>query len=151
MDQRTLVIAGIVTVATAGVAYYTWYKKQEPNQLRVIYDRIGGEPSIDALVKTFYADYVLKDPVINGFFKNVNMEKQMKMQKAFLNHVFGQKPYNGKGMRAAHKNLKLTDEHFDHVIKALYDAIKSLGVSESDAKAIIGVAETTRNDVLGRY
>ena len=150
MDQKTLFLTGLATASAIGVAYYLWFKKQEPNELRVIYDRIGGAPSIDALVKTFYADYVLKDPVINHFFAKVNMEKQIKMQTAFLNHVFGQKEYNGKGMKAAHKHLKLTDEHFDHVIKALYNAIKSLGVGESDAQAIIGVAETTRNDVLGR-
>ena len=78
------------------------------------------------------------------------MTRQKKMQKAFLNHVFGQKAYNGKGMRAAHKHLKLTDEHFDHIANNLYLALIKVGVTELDAKAIIGVAETTRADVLGK-
>ncbi len=40
-----------------------------------IYDRIGGEASIDAAVDLFYTK-VLADTVVAHFFKSVDMKKQ---------------------------------------------------------------------------
>lgn len=114
-----------------------------------IYNAIGGEAAIDATVDEFYKR-VLQDPLLKPFFEKTDMKRQHRMQKKFLNHVFGGKPYDGLNMKKAHKNLHLTDEHFDHVAKHLSDAMIHLGVSKENVKKVMDVAETTRNDVLGR-
>ena len=114
-----------------------------------LYEQIGGEAAVDATVEAFY-DLVLKDELLRPFFKNTNMKRQRGMQKQFLNHVLGGKPYNGMNMRAAHAKLHLTDEHFNRVAKLLGDAMASLGVPKDKIDAILAIAETTRDDVLGR-
>lgn len=113
------------------------------------YDQLGGEPAIDATVEKFY-QLVLEDQLLSPFFKNTDMTKQRRMQKSFLNHVLGMKPYAGKNMRKAHQGMGLTDEHFNRVAKLLGDAMLSLGVKQDLVSQTLAIAETTREDVLGR-
>jgi hemoglobin len=113
-----------------------------------LYEKLGGEPAIDATVEAFYK-LVLADPLLSPFFAKSDMKRQHKMQKQFLNHVFGGKPYNGKGMRAAHKNLGLKEEHFNRVASLLAQAMLSLGVKQDLVDEVMTVAATTKNDVLG--
>jgi hemoglobin len=113
-----------------------------------LYELIGGEAAIDATVEEFYKR-VLADDFLSPFFKNLNMNRQINMQKKFLNHVFGQKPYEGKNMRKAHAHLHLTDDHFNIVAKHLSDAMLHLGVKQELVDQVLAVAETTRADVLG--
>ena len=53
-----------------------------------IYERIGGEESINLAVDIFYKK-VLSDIRIKHFFEDVNMEKLGTMQKEFLTFAFG--------------------------------------------------------------
>jgi hemoglobin len=114
-----------------------------------LYQQLGGEPAIDAVVEKFY-DIMLLDTRVNYLFKNTDMKRQRLMQKKFLNHVLGGAPYDGKNMKEAHKKLKLTDQHFDAVGENLAAAMKSLSVKQDLIDQVIAIAETTRNDVLGR-
>jgi hemoglobin len=113
-----------------------------------IYEEIGGEVAIDALVEVFYR-IVLADSRINEFFTNVDMNKQKRMQKSFMNHVFGEKPYRGRSMRVAHANLNLKDEHFNAVADDLIQAMKELNLTQSQIDQVMAVVATTRSDVLG--
>jgi hemoglobin len=115
----------------------------------ILYEKIGGEAAINATVEEFYKR-ILADDFLSPFFKNLNMARQINMQKKFLNHVFGQKEYEGKNMRKAHAHLHLTDKHFDRVAKHLSDAMLHLGVGQDLVDQVLAVAETTRADVLGR-
>eukprot|EP00842_Homolaphlyctis_polyrhiza_P000563 jgi/Hompol1/1507/HPOL_003821-RA len=114
-----------------------------------LFERIGGEAAVEAVVNVFYEN-LLKDERVNGFFVNTDMTRQRRMQTKFLVHVLGGKDYNGKSMRAAHARLKLTDEHFNVILETLTKALVSCGVGQADVDAIIAVAETTRDDILGR-
>ncbi|KAI8928657.1 globin-like protein [Entophlyctis helioformis] len=112
-------------------------------------DDIGGEEAVDTIVKVFYTNLV-NDPRISPFFARTSMTRQRAMQTKFLVHIFGGKAYNGEAMRRAHKNLKLTDKHFDVVLEALTDALRTCGVCEAHIKQAAGLAEQTRVDILCR-
>lgn len=96
-----------------------------------LYERLGGEPAIDAAVKKFYQK-VLQDKRVNQFFDGVDMNHQIAMQKGFLTLAFGgPKKYSGKGLRKAHKRLVdkgLNDLHFDAIIEHLGATLAELGV-----------------------
>ena len=56
-------------------------------------------------------------------------------------------------MRAAHSRLVargLTDEHFDAVVAHLGGTLKELGVADELIGQVAAVAESVRDDVLGR-
>ncbi|ORY02018.1 hypothetical protein K493DRAFT_312201 [Basidiobolus meristosporus CBS 931.73] len=117
---------------------------------QTLYETLGGEETIGKVVDVFYNKYVLNDDRIKDFFVGVDMEKQRLMQTKFLAFAFGGPAFNGKKMNVAHRHLKLKDEHFDAVIDDLGKALRDFDVSDEIIAKIVAVAETTRDDVLGR-
>jgi len=118
-----------------------------------LYDRIGGEAAVNAAVDIFYRK-VLSDDRINSFFEGVDMEKQAAKQKAFLTFAFGgPNNYSGEDMRKGHAHLVergLNDSHFDAVVENLGATLKELNVPDDLIAEAAAIAESTRNDVLGK-
>ncbi len=118
-----------------------------------LFNRLGGDAAVDAAVDIFYRK-VLADDRINEFFADVDMDKQAAKQKAFLTMAFGgPNSYTGEDMRKGHAHLVargLNDSHFDAVVENLGSTLKELGVSDELIGEVAAIAETTRNDVLGR-
>ena len=120
---------------------------------KTLYERIGGEPAVNAAVDIFYRK-VLNDYRINRFFDGVDMEKQAAKQKAFLTMAFGgPHSYTGEDMRKGHAHLVkmgLDNSHFDAVVENLGATLIELNVPQELINEVVAICETTRNDVLGR-
>jgi len=118
-----------------------------------LYEQLGGQPAVEAAVDLFYRK-VLTDARINKFFEGVDMDRQIAKQKAFLTMVFGgPSNYTGKDMRNGHAHLLklgLNDSHVDAVIENLGQTLKELGVSQPLIDQVAALANSVRNDVLGR-
>jgi hemoglobin len=118
-----------------------------------LYEDLGGAAAVNAAVDIFYRK-VLQDERIKSYFSGVDMAKQAAKQKAFLTMAFGgPNNYTGLDMRKGHAHLVargLSDVHFDAVIEDLAATLRELKVSEGLISQVAAVAETTRNDVLGR-
>jgi len=118
-----------------------------------LYEQLGGEAAVNAAVDIFYRK-VLNDSRISRFFEGVDMEKQAAKQKAFLTMAFGgPHNYTGLDMRKGHAHLVkqgLNDSHFNAVVEDLGATLKELGVADNLIAQVAAIAETTRNDVLGR-
>ena len=118
-----------------------------------LYDKIGGEAAVNAAVDIFYRK-VLSDDRISHWFEGVDMDKQAAKQKSFLTLAFGgPNNYTGEDMRKGHAHLVergLTDSDFDAVIENLGATLTELNVPEELIAEAAAIAESTRNDVLGR-
>ena len=118
-----------------------------------LYEQIGGDAAVNAAVDIFYRK-VLKDNRINRFFTGVDMDRQAAKQKAFLTMAFGgPNNYSGLDMRRGHAHLVaqgLNDSHFDAVVENLGATLKELNVPDALIAQVAAIAETTRNDVLGK-
>ena len=122
--------------------------------MTTLYEKIGGEPAVDAAVELFYKK-ILVDDRVNSFFEGVDMGKQQRMMKGFLTFAFGgPNSYSGKGMKVAHRRLVeekgLNDSHFDAVMEDLGATLVELGVPGDLITEAAGIAESVRDDVLGR-
>lgn len=118
-----------------------------------LFEQLGGSAAVDAAVDIFYRK-VLSDERINRFFDSVDMEKQAVKQKAFLTMAFGgPHHYTGLDMRKGHAHLVeqgLVDSHFDAVMENLSSTLAELGVADDLIAQVAAIAESTREDVLGR-
>lgn len=118
-----------------------------------LYQKIGGEPAVNAAVDIFYRK-VLQDERISHFFEGVDMDRQAAKQKAFLTMAFGgPNNYNGESMRKAHAHLVargLSDSHFDAVMEHLGATLAELKVPADLIAQAAAIAQGTRNDVLGK-
>ena len=118
-----------------------------------LYERIGGEGAVNAAVDIFYRK-VLADDRISSYFEGVDMDKQAAKQKAFLTMAFGgPHNYTGEDMRKGHAHLVakgLNDSHFDAVMENLGATLTELNVPGELIAEAAAIAESTRNDVLGK-
>ena len=118
-----------------------------------LYERIGGAAAVKAAVDIFYGK-VLADDRIAGFFEGVDMDAQRIKQRSFLIMAFGgPNTYSGADMRRAHARLVangLNDSHFDAVVENLAATLSELGVGAAAIAEVAAIAESVRDDVLGR-
>ena len=118
-----------------------------------LYEQLGGQPAVDAAVDLFYRK-VLTDDRISRFFDDVDIDKQIAKQKAFLTMVFGGPGnYAGKDLRSGHAHLLsrgLNDSHVDAVIENLGQTLKELGVAQPLIEQVAALANSVRSDVLNR-
>jgi hemoglobin len=129
------------------------YLEKKMSQQESLYEKLGGEAAVNAAVDIFYRK-VLSDDRISSFFEGVDMETQAAKQKAFLTMAFGgPHNYSGLDMRRGHAHLVergLNDAHVDAVIEDLAATLRELNVGEDLIAQVAAIAESTRNDVLGR-
>jgi hemoglobin len=116
-----------------------------------LFDRIGGAPAVTAAAEHFYRK-VLADPTLSSYFDDVDLDRQVAKQAAFLTMALGgPAAYTGRDLRTAHAPLPgLTDGHVDLVLAYLAQTLSELGVAPADAAAACDVANSVRNDILNR-
>jgi len=118
-----------------------------------LFEQIGGMAAVNAAVDIFYTK-VLADELVAPYFRWIDMRAQSGKQKAFLAYAFGAPmAYTGKSMRASHAHLVekgLNDEHFDAVALHLVSTLRELNVAETLISEVARIAESTRDDVLGK-
>ena len=124
-----------------------------PATQQSLYEQLGGQPAVDAAVDVFYRK-VLTDDRVSPFFDDVDMDRQIAKQKAFLTMVFGGPvAYSGKDMRAGHAHLVargLNDSHVDAVVELLGESLREVGAPENLIAKVAAIAESARADVLNR-
>lgn len=116
-----------------------------------LFDRIGGAPAVTAAAELFYRK-VLADPTLSSYFDDVDLDRQVAKQAAFLTMALGgPAAYTGRDLRTAHAPLPgLTDRHVDLVIGYLAQTLSELGVAAADVAATCEVAASVRDDILNR-
>jgi hemoglobin len=121
--------------------------------MTTLYEKLGGADAVNAAVDIFYRK-MLADDRVSGFFDDVDMDRQIGKQKAFLTMVFGGPAnYTGKDMREGHKHLVargLNGTHVDIVIEHLGSTLKELGAAAEDIAQVAAIAESARADVLNQ-
>jgi hemoglobin len=111
-------------------------------------EQIGGSAAVDAAVDIFYRR-VLNDTTISDFFDDIDMDRQIAKQKAFLTMAFGgPNQYSGKDMRDAHKHMKIREEHFNAVAGHLQGTLQELNVPQHLVDEVLSIAASTHDDVL---
>src|SRR5580658_4567985 len=78
-----------------------------------IYQAIGGDPALVAVVDDFYSR-VLADPDLNGFFAGVNMDKlEGHLVESFAAALVAHGRYRGGFRREVHRGRGIYQMHFD--------------------------------------
>jgi len=116
-----------------------------------LYEELGGKKTVEKASAILYVN-ILRDERINGFFENVDIEKQKRKMSAFLTNIFGGPSlYIGKTMRKAHKNVKgLNDEHVDAMMECVSATLKELDIDTKTINKVMEKIEEHRDDVLRR-
>ena len=114
-----------------------------------LYDRIGGQSTIDTLIPAFYAR-VLADPDLAPFFKDTTMHSLHHMQQQFFAMALGGPvTYAGRSLAEAHHGRGINAHHFGRFVGHLVETLKDIGLSETDTDDVIARIDTYANEITG--
>jgi hemoglobin len=115
-----------------------------------IYEAIGGEPALIAVVDDFYVR-VLADPQLAGFFAGANMAKlKGKQVEFFAAALGGPQVYQGADMRQAHVGRGISQADFDQVAVHLTGALAAAGVPSGIIGQIAAAITPLADEIVSR-
>jgi hemoglobin len=115
-----------------------------------IFEAIGGEPALVAVVDDFY-ERVLADPQLAGFFAGANMPKLKGRQVEFFAAALGGPDiYTGGTMRDVHAGRGISQADFDKVAFHLVNSLAAAGVAGETINQIAAAVTPLAGDIVSR-
>jgi hemoglobin len=115
-----------------------------------IYDAIGGEPALVAVVDDFYGR-VLSDAQLAAFFAGANMPKLKGRQVEFFAAALGGPDlYQGASMRQVHAGRGISQADFDRVAVHLTASLADAGVPAEIITEIVAAIVPLADDIVSR-
>jgi hemoglobin len=148
--KKDIVESGAVAAAPAPVP------AAPPTSKRTLWDRLGGDVAVKAVVHDFVVA-AAADPKVNftrgGQFK-LNGEDVAKLETRLVEFISAQTggsiPYTGRSMRAAHVGMKITDEEFNAMAVDLAIILKKYSVPQQEIDELMSLIGGTRKDIVGQ-
>ena len=113
-----------------------------------LYDRLGGEDAVAAVVDEFYGR-VLDDEQLIEYFEDADVDELRAHQTSFLSAVTGGPvEYTGENMREAHAHLDLTEKDFQRVARHLEESLRAFDVPDEDVDEVLVAVADLQGDVL---
>lgn len=114
-----------------------------------LYERIGGDEAVAALVHDFYGR-VFTDPMLAPFFEGSSMDHLKSMQREFFAAALdGPIRYSGLSLVDVHVGRGIRTRHVARFVELLLDTLRSKGIDEQDALDIISRINTYVSDITG--
>jgi hemoglobin len=105
---------------------------------RSLYDRLGGQPAIEAVVGEFIAR-VAADKRINGRFINTDIARLKGLLVEFVCAATGGPcKYEGRDMHVAHAGFQIVDAEFDALVEDLAGALAKFNVPKAEQNDLLG-------------
>jgi hemoglobin len=115
---------------------------------RLLYDRLGGEDAIRAVIDEFVGR-VAADPKVNSLFTKTDIPLFKKRLVQQLGQATGgPQVYEGKDMKTVHEGLKISDAQFDSVVSDLVGAMNKLGVAKKEQDEVLQILGPMRKDIV---
>jgi hemoglobin len=113
-----------------------------------LYERLGGEAAIKAVVDEFVAN-VGADTRINKYFANANLDRL----KGHLVNQIGQasggpQQYTGRDMKTAHAGMGIDGPAFDALVEDLVKALDKFAVPEQEKSELLAVLGPMKGDIV---
>ena len=122
-----------------------------------LYDRLGGEPAITAVVDDFVGR-AAADPKVNFTRKGTGMEWQAtaqnvahvkKMLVQFIAKASGgPQQYEGRDMKSVHKGMKISNAEFNAIAADLKASLDKFKVPAKEQSELLAAVEGTRKDIV---
>lgn len=132
---------------------------QEKPKEKSLYERLGGEKAIQAVVNDV-VDRAAANPKVNVTRKGVKGAKTWEATpdnvKKLKTHFFqqvsaatgGPHKYEGKEMKPVHEGMKITNAEFDAVVEDLKTTLKKFSVPKKEQEELLKIVESTRKDIV---
>jgi len=115
---------------------------------RNLYERLGGMDAITGVVEDF-RDRVAKDDRINLKFARTDLARLTKMLiDQVCEATGGPCQYNGRSMKEAHANMKVTSGEFDALVEDLVATLKQFKVPSREHNDLLAILGPLKTDIV---
>jgi len=141
--------------------------KQASDVQRSLYERLGGEQGVTALVDDF-VNRALADPRVNWKRLNVkeggvlhhdksvtwnpNQAQIDEMKKHIVQFLSlstsGPSHYDGKEIKQAHAGMKITNPEFDAAVGDMKASLDKLRIPDKEQRELLAIIESTREQIV---
>jgi hemoglobin len=113
-----------------------------------LYEAIGGEPKVRAVLRSLY-DKLFDDPMVGFLFSGKDKERIVEQQVAFTcGFLGGPQKYTGKSLPEAHAALPLQAGHFDRRHRVLEQVLAEEHVPSEVSRVWLRIDESLRTSVI---
>lgn len=115
-----------------------------------LYERLGGQTAINAVVDDFVAN-VAADTRINGFFASTDIPRLKRLLgEQICAGTGGPCKYTGRTMKASHAGMGVTDAHFGALVEDLVKTLDKFGVPSREKNELLGILGPMKSDIVAR-
>ncbi|MCM8610861.1 group 1 truncated hemoglobin [Accumulibacter sp.] len=113
-----------------------------------LYDRLGGQPAITAVVDDFVAN-VAADKRINAQFANTDIPRlKMLLVEQICAGTGGPCRYTGRDMKSAHAHLKISQADFASLVEDLTRTLDKFKVPAREQNELIAILAPMKSDIV---
>ncbi|WP_410765568.1 group I truncated hemoglobin [Haloferax sp. DFSO60] len=113
-----------------------------------LYERLGGEDALSAVVDEFY-ERMLADEQLQGYFEDADMNSLRAHQVQFFSSVTGGPvEYTGADMQEAHAHLELTHDDFEATAVHLQNTLESFDVGDENITSVMTAVASLEDDIV---
>lgn len=122
-----------------------------------LWDRLGGEPGVSALVEDFVTR-TLANPRVNftrrgtGREWEANPETVLRLKRSIVQFLSaatgGPFRYQGKDLKPLHQGMKITEAEFNEMVNDLKASLERLKVATREQEGLLKVVSSVKGDVV---
>lgn len=115
---------------------------------RTLYDRLGGEQGIAAIVRDAL-DAHLRNPIVKVRFQHTDMEKSYAHAVAFFcMGSGGPQEYKGRDMLTTHRGMNISEQEFLEVIDDIMGALDKHQIDRDTKNEVLGILYSMKRDIV---
>ncbi len=121
-----------------------------PAPQKSLYDRLGGQPAITAVVDDFVGN-VAADSRINGFFAKTDIPRLKRLLvEQLCAGTGGPCTYTGRSMPEAHRGMHITDAQFGALVEDLQKSLNKFKVPEKEQSDLLAILGPMKPSIVGQ-
>jgi len=121
-----------------------------PMQQKSLYDRLGGQPAITAVVDDFVGN-VAADTRINRFFARTDIPRLKRLLvEQICQGTGGPCTYTGRDMKTTHAGMGITDAQFNALVEDLVKSLDKFKVPEKEKGELLGILGPMKPSIVGQ-
>ena len=115
-----------------------------------LYDRLGGQPAIVAVVDDFVAN-VAADSRINARFANADIPRLKRLLvEQICQGTGGPCKYTGRDMKSSHRGMNVTDAQFNALVEDLVKTLDKFKVPATEKGELLAILGPMKSDIVGQ-
>lgn len=149
MTARTSTAALRLTIAVAlGILVTTGCALPQLDR-RPLYEQLGGEPGLAALVDQFLRE-LARDPDAVPHFRGADIGRFREQLTLHLCQTFdGPCRYDGAPLAEVHRGMRIEERAFNAVVEDLIDAMEARGIATPVQNRVLARLAPMREEVVG--